>query len=206
MVSDKEEREAKRAQAKAARAQAKAAHVDLAQWRSAAEFAARVAQLAEQVPSHKLLRSPEFNFLTEALALAEFLKLHPVDEVRLADLNAQHPDAFVRIGGKVIELEITEALNADRKRGDEYREDAPKLVHVSQEEMIAYRKEIEPAITAAIDKKLNGGNDRAFLLVYVELQIHFDLTPDDEAVIAATKQRFREKFRDIHVVCKGKLY
>ena len=190
----------------AKRAQAKAAHANLTKWRLPADFAARVDELNRNVPSHELLRSPNFNFLTEALALAEFLKLHPVEEVRLADLNAQHPDAYVRIGGEVIELEITEALNIGRRRGEEYHEDAPKLVHVSQEEMIAYRKEIEPAITAAIEKKLNGGNDRAFLLVYVELQIHFELTPDEEALVTTIKQRYRPKFREIHVVCKGRLY
>jgi len=68
--------------------------------------------------------------------------------------------------------------------------------------MEASRKEIESAITRAIEKKIDRGNHSGILLVYVELQIHFDLTADDESLIATIKQRYRPKFRSIHLVSK----
>ena len=198
MVSGKEDQEAKRAQNRAA-------HADLAKWRSAADFIARVDQIASGVPSNELFGSRKFNFLTEALAIAEFVTLHPVDEVRLNDPDAQHPDAYVRTGGEVVEVEATEALNSGRRRGDEYQR--PLIVrHSTPEEREARRAELEPAIRRAIEKKVDRGNHNGLLLVYVELQIHFELTPDEEALVAAIKQRYRPKFRDIYVVCKGRVY
>jgi hypothetical protein len=185
---------------------AEAAHSDLARWRSPADFVGRVDQIQRNVQSGNLFHSRDFNFLTEALALSEFVELYAVEEVRLNAPSEQHPDAFIRLNGEVVDVEITEVLNQGRRRGNEYRDREVMVRHSTPEELETRRTELEPAITAAICRKVDRGNHNGLLLVYVELQIHGDLTADEKALIMNAKKCFLPKFRDICVVCKGKLY
>jgi hypothetical protein len=185
---------------------AEAAHGDLAQWRSPADFIARVIEVQRTVRSGDLFHSRDFNFLTEALALSEFVELYAVEKVRLNSPSEQHPDAFICLNGEAVDVEITEVLNQGRRRGKEYREREVTVRHSSSEELEARRVEIEPAVTTAISRKVDRGNHNGLLLVYVELQIHGDLTADEEASIMNAKKCFLGKFRDIFVLCKGKLY
>jgi hypothetical protein len=181
-------------------------HRELAEWRSPSEFLDYVERFDKRVASNELFNRRAFKFFTEALELAEFIRLHPVEAVRLAGPDTEHPDAYVKLDGEEIEVEITWAPNTGRQRGNEYRRGAANVVTVPQEEMERRRAELGPAITAAIENKVNHGNERAILVVYAELQIHFDLTAQEEALISALKQRYRSRFRDIFIVCKGKLY
>jgi hypothetical protein len=156
-----------------------------------------VERFDKRVPSNELFNRTAFKFFTEALELADFIRLYPVEAVRLADPETEHPDAHVKIDGKEVEVEVTWARNAGRQRGNEYRRGAASVVNVPQEELERHRADLGPAITAAIENKINHGNERAILVVYAELQIHFDLTAQEEALISSLKQRYRSRFRDI---------
>jgi hypothetical protein len=64
---------------------------------------------------------------------------------------------------------------------------------------------LEGAIISAIEKKIERGNEKAILLVYVELQIHRMLTEEEE-IIRTVKRRCIAQFHDMAGICKGKLY
>jgi hypothetical protein len=73
-----------------------------------------------------------FKFFTEALELAEFIRFYPMEAVRLAGPDTEYPDAYVKLDGEEVEVEITWAPNTGRQRGNEYRRGTTNVVSVPQ--------------------------------------------------------------------------
>ena len=158
------------------------------------------------MPSEQLFRKPEANFLREALALAEFLKLTRPDEVCLPPARDQHPDAFIWRGKEKTEIEITEAMG-ERRRGDEYKPNRAEVDHVTMEEIKGLRRQLPGAIEAVIkNKDETGANRSVLLLVRVGMWVPLDLPEEVEAQVREIKERWRGKFRDLFIVHKMKVY
>jgi hypothetical protein len=93
----------------------------LARWRAPLQFRRVVQALHNRCRSDEIFDDPRRNFLLDAWTLAELVRHHPVDEVRLTDQREQWPDGQVRIGQKIMNIEVTIALSPGRRLGEEYK-------------------------------------------------------------------------------------
>src|SRR5215213_11129563 len=98
------------------------------EWRSPKEFRENIVAVDQAVLSEFLLRIPRANRVQEALTLSLFAVALDAAGVRLN--RNDPPDAFLRLDGVELPIEIAEVLDPDRKRGDEYHPAAPTLSHV----------------------------------------------------------------------------
>src|ERR1700688_4600408 len=88
-------------------------------WHYASHFHGIVEALGKQIPNPKLWGN-RYKCAREAMTLAEFARLSKnVTDVRLGD---DPPDGWLRLStGEELPVEVTEVLEPNRKRGDEYQ-------------------------------------------------------------------------------------
>jgi hypothetical protein len=100
-------------------------------WQPPKQFRDTTEGLCSRCRSSEYFNRPQLKFLHDAYVLAEFVRLQPVESVRLASRSDQWPDGFVKLQGRVRNIEITSA-HGGRKLGREYRGvSAPTLDPVS---------------------------------------------------------------------------
>ncbi len=123
-----------------------AARVSLARWQRHDAFKATTDALCGRCASKDWFNHPQLNFLHDAFVLARFARHQRVDEVRLAGPLAQWPDGFVRLAGKVHNIEVT-STHGGRKLGEEYRKVSDQRVEMDPVEDWVARGEFDPEIS-----------------------------------------------------------
>jgi hypothetical protein len=138
--------------------------------------------------------------------LAEFVRHHPVDRVRLAASSDSWHDGQVEIGPRTVNIEITIALTEGRRMGDEYKPSSMKLRLDPVENWIERAEEIPAALEKAIEKKVakNYSSDLR-LLVYLNINDGGIRQLETEQAIARVKQRHAHSFGGLFVIWKDKL-
>ena len=147
---------------------------------------------------------PYLKFPHDAYVLAEFVKLTPVESVRLAGASERWPDGYVKIAGKIQNLEIT-STHGGRKLGDEYQ--GVKRVQMDPvENWIARAESIPHYLREAIDgkRKKNYGSS-CWLVVYLNINELGIRQAGVESAIEAVKAEFAASFEAISVLWKAKL-
>jgi hypothetical protein len=186
----------------------KQARADLARWRSPADFRRAVHTLHRRCRSWEF-KSPRRGFLLDAWTIAEFVAHKPVDQVRLADPSEQWPDGYVKIGGKVENVEATIALMPGRKMWEEYQpSDDGKLIvrHDPVEDWIERADAISGALEKAIaDKVQKRYSSKLWLVIYLNISEWGIRQAEIELAIAAIKQRYAPSFDALFVIWKDKL-
>jgi hypothetical protein len=174
-------------------------------WHYSSHFQGIVEALGKQIPTPKLWGN-RYKFVREAMTLAEFAKLSKnVTDVRL---GSDPPDGSLRLfGGKELSVEVTEVLEPDRKRGDEYGENqVPSVDDLTEEELETRIQTIEPQLEKAIEGKVDKYPFEPTLLIYLNIVDHGRAQKRIEAAIARQKAKYSSSFADIHVIWKAKLY
>ncbi len=174
-------------------------------WHYSSHFQGIVEALGKRIPTPKLWGN-RYKFAREAMTLAEFAKhSNNVTDVRLGN---DPPDGWLRLsGGKELAVEVTEVLEPDRKRGDEYRENQRANVDdLTEEELDARIQTIEPQLEKAIESKVGKYQFEPTLLIYLNIVDHGRAQERIEAAIARQKAKYSSSFADIHVIWKAKLY
>src|SRR5918993_3611346 len=82
------------------------------QWRSPKEFREQIVAVDQAVRSEFLFRLPSANWVQEALTLSLFAIIVGAAGVRLN--RNDPPDAFLRLNGAELPVEIAEVLDPDR--------------------------------------------------------------------------------------------
>jgi hypothetical protein len=174
-------------------------------WHYASHFQGIVEALGRRIPTSKLWGNP-YKFAREAMTLAEFVKLS--DNVTDVRLGNDPPDGWLRLDtGEELAVEVTEVLEPDRKRGDEYHENQMAAVdQVTDEQLEARIQAIEPQLEKAIESKVGKYEFKPILLVYLNIVDHERAEKDVELAIARQKAKYSSSFADIHVIWKAKLY
>lgn len=156
--------------------------------------------------SSEIFNNPRLNFLLDAWTLAEFTKHKPVDQVRLCRPSERWPDGQVRIGKEIKNVEITVALTAGRKMGDEYRPSLKKFTFDPVENWAARAESIpnalEKAISRKVAKRYGGG---IWLVVYLNINDGGIRQREIEQTIMTIKQRHGQAFDSLFVIWKDKL-
>lgn len=181
------------------------AQMSLARWQSPDAFKVEVDRLCACCASKDWFSRPQLKFLHDALVLARFARRRRVDEVRLAERSAQWPDGFVRVTGKVQNIEVT-STHGGRKLSNEYREvRGPTMDPV--ENWVArgdsIPKFLDEAVRAKSKKRYSAP---CWLVVYLNISENGIRQKQTEAAIAEVKARYASSFEAISVLWKGRLY
>ena len=182
-----------------------AARVTLAQWQSPSVFKPAVDALCARCASKDWFNRPQLKFLHDAFVLARFARHRRAEDVRLAELSAQWPDGFVRVEGKIYNIEVT-STHGGRKLGVEYRE-AKGLTMDPVEDWVARADSIPrylDEVVAAKSRKRYGAP--CWLVVYLNISEYGIRQNETEAAIAQAKARYSASFEAISVLWKGGLY
>jgi hypothetical protein len=131
-------------------------HEQLAAPCAPAKFRQAVGDLHKRCRRTDFFNNPRFKFLREAWPLAEFVRHKPVDQVRLSGPSERWPDGQVRIGQETKNVEITVALTAGRKMGDEYKPGPKKFRFDPVENWIASRWQSRRAQKSDREKNRKG--------------------------------------------------
>jgi hypothetical protein len=178
------------------------AHKQLSQWHSPADF---IALVEEWSPDSVV--QPRNSFLREAWVLAEFVKLTQANRVRLSDPDENWPDGYFDIDGTTKAVEITEAMELNRRRGDELKVEDPPPRLDTVDDWVARAEQIPISLRASVERKAKKRyGSSATLLVY--LNIHeWDIRQHEiEKVIVGVKVEHAAEFEQIIVLWKYKLY
>jgi len=146
-------------------------------------------------------------FLHDAYVLAKFAGKVGADEVCLAPKNETWPDGFVRLGDRVHKVEVT-STHGDRKLGEGYRNPSGWRSD-PVEDWVARADSIPEYLDKAIGDKVNrygAARNACWLVVYLNIDEWGIRQTQIEQVIADTIFRYRDRFENLSVLWKGKLY
>jgi hypothetical protein len=178
---------------------------ELTRWQSPQEFVAKVEELAAPIISEKLFNDPAAQFLLDAIPIAEFTKFRPTESVRLTDLKEQWPDGQIGTPKQPINVEVTEVLEAGRRRGDEYRNDG-QAKDGDAEDWHKRAQAIPARLESGIQRKIGKGNGKdCTLLVYLNMSTYGVLQKETETAIASIKAKYAEHFQEICILWQEKL-
>jgi hypothetical protein len=182
-----------------------AAHVALAAWQAPGDFIAATNALSDCCNSEDWFNRPHLKFLQDAYVLAELVGLIAVDSVRLARPSERWPDGYVKLSGRMHNIEVT-ATHGGRKLGEEYRGvKVPTLDPVSN--WAARAESIPHYLDEAIGSKSrkNYGSP-CWLVVYLNINERDIRQKQTEQVISDIKARYAASFDAISVLWKQKVY
>jgi hypothetical protein len=184
----------------------KTARADLARWRTAADFRLAVHRLHKHCRSWEF-KGPERKFLLDAWTIAEFVGHKSVAQVRLANVYEQWPDGYVKIDGRIENVEVTIALMPGRRMWDEYEPGAKLVVeHDPVEDWVARADAIPAALDKAINDKLRKRySSKMWLVIYLNIGEWGIRQAETERAIAQIKQRYAGSFDQLFVIWKEKL-
>ena len=177
----------------------------LERWHTAAEFTAKVEELAKLVKSDKLFNLAGVGFLLDAMVLAEFTKFRPTENVHLVEQKEQWPDGQTGTPQKPIDIEITEVLEDGRRRGDEYRNHQQPQDGTADDwrnRALAIPEQLEKAIQRKIGK---GYAQKCILLIYLNMSNYGVLQKETEEAIAKIKAKYARDFDEICILWQEKL-
>jgi hypothetical protein len=178
----------------------------LERWQTPAEFIAKVEELARAIKSEPLFNRAAVGFLLDAMVLAEFVKFHATEKLRLVEQKRQWPDGQIGTPEAPVDVEITEVLEEGRKRGVEYRSDNQPNDGTADDwrkRALAIPEQLEKTIERKVRK---GYGKKCMLVIYLNMSNYGVLQKETEAAIAEIKAKYAKDFLEIRVLWQGKLY
>jgi hypothetical protein len=166
------------------------------------DFLKEVEKIGARVPTAEIWGN-RYKFVREAMTLAEFTKLSPVDTVRLGE---DPPDGWIGTPAER-RIEVTEAIEPGRKRGDEY--EANRMGdpdHVTQEQLEERIRKLEPELERVIKSKVGKYETAPTLLIYLNIVDHGRAQEQIQEAIARQKAKYADSFDGVHVIWKASLY
>jgi hypothetical protein len=177
----------------------------LSKWHTPSEFISVTEDLCSRYGSEAWFSRPQLKFLHDAYVLAEFVRLTKVESVRLAPKSEQWPDGYVKIDGKVHNIEAT-SHHGGRKLGDEYGKNAdhvPKFIDGAQTRADLIPKSLDEAIGGKAKKNYSS---KCWLVVYLNISGWGLDEREIKKAIFATKERYSQKFEAISVLWNAKSF
>lgn len=103
-----------------------AVRAGLTEWQSPDAFNGLLSGFVDRLTRGEFFNVPALAFLRDAWTLGKFGNLARADAVRLSPES--FPDGYADIGEKRLDIEITEAIMPDRRRGQEFLPGTPQMV------------------------------------------------------------------------------
>lgn len=174
----------------------------LQEWSSLDSFEEKLAPL-RAVPPSEIFRRPEFQFYFEAWVLLRYARLRGATRLRLAPPF----DGQVEVSGAIEDVEITDAIEAGRRRGAEDWEDAT-VRHDPVEDWDRRLNSVPAALAAVIQRKTERRyNPKPVLVIYLSIGTYGDYRRSEiESIIRTTKAAHRNTFAEIYILWEGSLF
>lgn len=177
----------------------KAIEASLREWRNPVEFGSIAHELNERMPNKQFQRQPGLQFFREAVNAADFAKALGCELVRLCEGN--WPDFEISKAGVVKGYELIEAMEKDRKRGEEdWDSNEIELVPVSEWRKAAAM--IPGELRKAVEKKVNKNYspNKSGLAVYLSITGTYGPRQKEiEADFHAATELAKDKFNEVWI-------
>lgn len=174
-------------------------------WQEPTEFLERYKEVDSKVCSEFLFNRNKAKWIAEAAVLSEFGVIARPKRMRL---NSQDPpDAFIDMQGEVIPIEITVAMEADRKIGLEYRANNS----VDRYDNVEDWRKLAEAIPSCLVESIRNKQQKRYqttteLLVYLNMNDCGIRQLKTELRISDVLAKSYEPFAAVHVLWKDKLF
>ena len=175
-------------------------------WMNPSEFGSIVHGLNERMPNKQFQRQPGLQFFREAMNAADFAKALGCELVRLCEGN--WPDFETSKDGVVKGYELIEAMEKDRKRGDEdWNSNKVEFVPVGEWHKAAAM--IPDELRKAVAKKIhkNYSSNKSGLAIYLNVGSTFGLHQAElEADFHGATELAKDIFNEVWVFWGNKHY
>lgn len=152
-----------------------------------------------------VIQHPGASFPAGSLDAGRFATLSDAESVRLGD--DRFPDGFVRMGRRVIEVEVTEAIMPDRRRGLEFLPGTPQIEEDPFEEWTRRLNALPAVLAKTVLKKANKSYaGRPVLVVYLNITAYGHREAEMIVAIEAVLLQFAGRFGGLHVLWQGRLH
>lgn len=180
-------------------AEMNAAQEALGCWQKPEGFGSKVDALDSRVKSATLFNKANAGFLREAIPIAAFAKHRNVQSVRLVPQRECLNDGQFRSADEIIDIEVTEVVEAGRRRGDEYRSGI-RLQTVADFDPSLGDTVVSGLATAIKNKAEKGYPTKPLLLVYLNIMTGGRLGDEIEIGVAKLRAEYAAQFREICVL------
>ncbi len=143
-------------------------------------------ELRSKFRDGELFNRSGLTFVLEAHVTATFGQLKKAEKVRLIPQHLNQNDCEIVMNGESLRFEITEIMEEERKRGDEYKNKTDgELTEITEEQMQASSLSGFRQLTKIIKQKASKGyDDSVGLIVYYNVS---DFDKDEKFVTEVTK-------------------
>ena len=173
--------------------------------RSPTEFEQRRAEIRRIVDGNFQFNRTDAKWLLEAWLVSQYARILGATQVQLNRIDP--PDAFVVVENMVIPIEMTEVIEPGRKRGLEYRPEAPTVQMDPVEKWVERADKIPAALREGIERKLAKKYPVGTrLLVYLNIGEWGIRQQAIESEINSLLTIFSDGFSGIDVLWKRKLF
>lgn len=182
-----------------------ACKVALQSWQNPSTFWEVSAALRQRLKREEFFNIPALAFLREAWTLGRFATLSGAESVRLGD--DRFPDGFVRTGAQVTEVEVTEAIMPDRRRGLEFLPGTPQVEEDPFEEWTRRLNALPAVLAKTVENKANKSYaGRPALVVYLNISAYGHRDAEMITAIEGVLSQLGGRFGSLHVLWQGRLY
>lgn len=178
----------------------------LGEWQSPDEFVGCVSEAFEKVTPSEIFNIPALAFLRDAWTLGQFAKLSCCDSVQLAAPLEQFPDGRVRVKSETHEIEVTEALMPDRRRGEEFAPGAPAMRDDPGSEWDRRLDALPSVLERTILRKAKKAYSiKPYLVVYLNISAYHHRDEEMRAAISEIKIKYCPEFSGLYILWQGEL-
>lgn len=178
---------------------------DLTGWQPPAEFRGKVLRFRERVTRGEFFNVPALGFLRDAWTLGKFGELADAEHVRLS--ADSFPDGHAKLGTRVLDIEITEAIMPDRRRGQEFLPGTPQAVEDPGHEWDRRIDALPEVLRQTIERKVSKAYaTRPSLVVYLNITAYRHREDECLKAIARHIEHHRPSFAGLYVIWQDQLY
>jgi hypothetical protein len=175
------------------------AHENLLRWQTPQEFISNVEAFEPLVKSSTLFNKTNAGFLREAIPIAELARHRDMQSVRMVKQREGLNDGQFRSAGETIDIEVTEVMEPDRRRGEEYRcgTEEQRVCDFDPNLGETIANELAKGVKKKADK---GYPNKPLLLVYLNIGPGGRIGNEVESAIARLRTEYTDTFREICVL------
>lgn len=177
----------------------------LCNWTKPDEFASAVDGFRRRFSRGEFFNVPALGFLREAWTLGKFANLATAELLRLE--SGVFPDGHVRCFGRELAVEVTEALMADRRRGQEF---LPGDAQIEEDPPHEWDRRLDALPTALNNvillKVAKTYANPPTLLVYLNINAYDHRKTECQSVIRSIIEQHAQSFAGLFVLWGEELF